>query len=290
MADEWNVLRLIQWTTGFFEKKGIDTPRLEAEVLLAHVMELDRFHLYTRFDAEPSREQLDGFRKLVSERARHCPTQYLLGRSEFCSRSFKVGRDVLVPRPETEHLVERAVELAKGFDEPVVVDIGTGSGCIAICIALECARAKVYATDISPQALAIAAENAAEHGVGERVRLAEGDLFGALEGEGLEGRVNILASNPPYISRRELAEVMPEVRDWEPLIALDGGEDGLDVVRRIAQGASSLIAPGGWLLLEIGAGQADEARQIVEAGLDCEKVELIQDLQRIPRVLVALMK
>ena len=287
MADEWTVIGLLQWTRQFFEKKGIDTPRLDAEVLLAHVLDTDRFHLYAGFDRKPTQEQLARYRELVRLRSERCPTQYLVGRCEFYSLAFKVTRDVLVPRPETEHLVEAAIRLAGSMQQPVIVDIGTGSGCIAICAAVKCPTAKVYATDISPAALSVAGENAAAHGVAERIRLLVGDLFAALDGLGLEGNVNVLVSNPPYVSEGDLAAAMPEVRDWEPRVALCGGPDGLDVIRRIVAGAGRFIAPGGWLLLEIGAGQGEAVRRIVAEHLPCEQIDLLPDLQKVPRVLAA---
>lgn len=287
MAGEWTVLELIKWTQQFFEKKNIDSPRLEAEVLLAHVLGVDRFHLYVRFDQVPEPEAREKFRELVRRRSEHCPTQYLLGDCEFYSRSFKVTPDVLIPRPETELLVEKLVQPARGMSEPVIVDLCTGSGCIAVTAAAELPGARVYATDVSGPALAVAGKNAAAHGVGAGVSFLQGDLFEPLEGAGLEGRVDFLVSNPPYVSEAEMAGLMPEVRDYEPHQALYGGPDGLAIVRRIAGGAGRFLAPDGCLMMEIGAGQAEAVRQIVSERLACTELEFVPDLQKIPRILVA---
>jgi len=195
----WTVLDLIQWTTSYFEDKGIDSPRLDAELLLAKVLGVDRMGLYINFDRPLAPAELDQYRELVKTRARRVPVKYMLGECEFMSLTFEVGPGVLIPRPETEHLVERAIDLlrAEPTGDQLALDIGTGSGCIAIALAKEVAALQVVASDISPAALAIAKRNAIRHGVADRVTLVISDL---LDAHRTGPRADLIVSNPPYVA------------------------------------------------------------------------------------------
>ncbi len=276
MAENWTVLRLLRWTADYFAARGIDAPRLDAELLLAETLGLNRVGLYLNFERPLQAEELAAYREQVRRRAAREPLAYILGRSEFWSRPLKVTPAVLIPRPDTELLVELALQrLPEGSR---VLDVGTGSGALAIALTAERPDLRVSAIDISPEALAIAAENAAANGVGERVECLAGDLNRLPAGPW-----ELMVSNPPYIPAGELATLMPEVRDYEPHLALDGGADGLDAYRSLAGQAGALLAPGGWLLVEVGAGQAPAVRELfAAAGL--QELLVACDLAGIERV------
>jgi release factor glutamine methyltransferase len=276
MAETWTVLKVLQWTAGYLREKGIEGGRLDAELLLSDALSLDRVGLYLNYDRPLTTAELAFFRERVGRRARREPLQYIVGRVEFWSLPFVVNPAVLIPRPDTEILVEEALKRASA--EATVLDVGTGSGAIAIALAHELPAADVHGVDISPAALEVAAENARLNGVGGRVRLAEADLARLPEGP-----FDLIVSNPPYIPSGELAALMPEVRDFEPSLALDGGGDGLDSYRLLARQAPSRLRSGGWLLLETGAGQAPAVRKLLsEAGL--LDVFSRDDYAGIPRV------
>jgi release factor glutamine methyltransferase len=278
MAENWTPLRLISWTQDFFAKKGIDAPRLTAEVLLAHALSCDRVRLYLDFDKPIAEPELARFRDLVRRRAEGEPSAYLTGRREFHGHPFRVDARVLVPRPETELLVEAA--LAALPEGGRALDLCTGSGCVAISIALAGKGARVVATDLSEDALAVARDNAAA--LGAVVEFATGDLWSAVhEGE----RFDVVVSNPPYIPVKELATLPREVRR-EPCIALDGGEDGLAVLRRIVDGAAARLRPGGTLCLEMHESHLESLPALCRsAGL--ARVEARRDLAGLPRLVVA---
>jgi len=244
VTDEaWTPLRLIAWTQGFFAKGGVDAPRLTAEILLAHALTCDRVRLYLDFDKPLGAPELAAYRELVRRRAAGEPTAWLTGRREFLGRSFRVDPRVLVPRPETELMVEAALDLLP--EAGAALDLCTGSGCIAVSLALSRPGARVTATEISPGALALARENAAA--LGAPVDFLEGDLFAPLP---LDLRFDLVVSNPPYVPAGEIEGLSREVRR-EPRIALDGGPDGLDVVRRVVAGAPARLRPGGALVIEM---------------------------------------
>jgi release factor glutamine methyltransferase len=284
----WTVLELLNWTTEHFRKAGIENPRLNAELLLGEVLGLERIMLYARFEQQVSREQRDRFRELVKRRAAREPLQYLLGRCEFYGRQFEVTPAVMVARQETELLVGKCLEkLPEGASW--AADVCTGSGVIAVTLAAERQSLRVAATDASPEALDVAARNARKHGVEGRVRLAVGDLtepVAALLPSGREG-TDLLAANPPYVPTAQVEGLEPEVRDYEPRAALDGGPDGLSVVRRLVPQAGRLLRPGGWLALEVGEGQAGRVRDLVErTGLFAtETLETVTDAGGCERVL-----
>jgi release factor glutamine methyltransferase len=283
MAEEqWTVLKVIQWTTEHFQKKGLDNPRLEAEVLLAHLLGIDRMGLYLNYDRPLKEEERTAYREMIQRRMAGEPIAYIVGYKEFWSMRFQVSPECLIPRPETEHLVEEAVRIGKGLEPPVrALEIGYGSGAVAIALAKELEEAQIVATDISPGASSLAQVNADAHGVEGRIKF----VLGVLYPPG-EGPFNLICSNPPYIPTAEVLALAPEVRDYEPLTALDGGEDGLRFFREIAQGASGFLISGGWLLLEMGQGQAAQVAAILqEQGF--MHMDLIPDYAGIKRVIRA---
>lgn len=276
MADSWTVLKLLRWTADYFAGRGIDSPRLDAELLLADTLGLDRVGLYLNFERPLEGVELAAFREQVRRRAAREPLAYILGRAEFWSLPLKVAPAVLIPRADTELLVEEALKRLSGAAR--VLDVGTGSGALAIALAHERPECAVTAIDVSTAALAVAAENARANEVAERIGFMAGDLA-ALP----EGPFELIVSNPPYIPREDLAGLMPEVRDFEPRLALDGGTDGFDAYRALSRQAEATLAPGGWLLVEVGSGQAPAVRQLfIAAGLS--EVFVAQDLAGIERV------
>lgn len=282
------VTELLAITADFFQKKGIESPRLDAELLLGKVLGLSRIQLYTHFDQPLQEQELDEFREFVRRRGKREPVAYILGRREFFGREFTVTRDTLVPRPDTEILVETALRLLKEYPlERIlrVADICTGTGAIAITIALEMkGRVQVTAADISPGALAVAGINKDKLAADESVTLRQGDLFQALApGEKFTG----ILSNPPYISEGEMAALPPEVQA-EPSLALCGGRDGLDFYRRLINEASEYLEPGGFLAVEIGSEQGEPVAELARQAGFCGSaaIEVIRDLSAHPRVVV----
>ena len=282
------VLEAIQRSTEFLARKGVDSPRLQTELLLAHLLKQPRMRLYLEFDRVLTPADVDGLRELIKRRGLREPLQHIVGSTSFCGFEIAVSRDVLVPRPETELLAERGWgflnQLSTLNPQPSnVLDFGTGSGCLAIALACKCPAAEVYALDISPAALAVARQNAARHGVAGRIRFLQGDGFAAAPAG---ARFDLIISNPPYIPSGEIASLQQEVRDYDPHGALDGGADGLDYGRRLAAGGALFLKPGGRLMLEFGDGQAEGLRGILEQQLwIVEAVE--EDYTHRPRIMVA---
>jgi len=273
----WTPLELVRWTGEYFKTHGVQSPRLDAELLLAHALGARRIDLYLRFDQPLQAEERAGFRELVRRRARErVPVAYLIGTREFWSRSLRVTPDVLIPRPETEVLVQLAAKLAPRR----AADIGIGSGAIALALALELPEVEIAGVDVSEAALAVARENLTAHGVAERVSLACGRGLAPLQ-----GRFDVIVSNPPYVPSGELERLAPELRH-EPRIALDGGPDGLDVIRELASTAREKLVPGGHLLLEIAADQAGRTQDLLRAG-GAAAVEIHPDLTGRERVALA---
>lgn len=275
----WTVRRVLAWTTQHFEKRQIDSPRLTAEVLLAHVLKVGRVRLYVDLDRPLEKEELATFKALIARRAAGEPTQYLTGVREFYNRPFKVDPRVLIPRPETELLVEAALH-ALPKDAPArALDLCTGSGCIAVSLAAERPQAEVLAVDLSRDACALARENAEALGVAARVQVLEGDLYAPVPAD---ARFELVVSNPPYVGTGEIAGLSAEVRR-EPRLALDGGADGLALVRRVVSGARRVLKPGGLLALEIGETQGAQLLALLgEAGFSRPRVE--RDLERRERM------
>jgi release factor glutamine methyltransferase len=265
---------------------GVPEPGSDAERLLGRVLGLDRAALH----AEPARgvatQDASRFRELARRRAAREPLQHLIGEQEFWSLSFRVTPDVLIPRPETEHLIEALMRLRLRPD-PRLLDLGTGSGCLAVAAAREIPGALVVAVDSEAAALEVARGNALRHGVSERITFLPGDLFAPLAGRRWERGFDVVLSNPPYVPEAEWAALEPEVREHEPKAALTPGPDGLAIHRRIAAGAASWLRPGGVLLAEIGAGQDAAARDLYTSQAPLHLVAIEPDLAGIPRVIVA---
>jgi release factor glutamine methyltransferase len=276
LAECWTVLKLLRWTADFFAGRGLDAPRLDAELLLAATLGLDRVGLYVNFERPLQAGELAAYRERVRRRAGREPLAYILGQAEFWSLPLKVTPEVLIPRPETELLVEEALPRLSGRQQ--VLDVGTGSGALAIALAHERQELLVTAIDVSPAALAVAADNARSNGVAERIRFAQHDL-----GQLPPGPFDLVVANPPYVPSGELAALMPEVRDFEPQLALDGGIDGLDAYRALARQAGAVLTAAGWLLVEVGSGQAPAVQELF-AGAGLKEILVSRDLAGIERV------
>lgn len=316
-AEPWTVGRLLKWTTDYLKEQGADSPRLDAEVLLARALGCRRIELYTRFDESPDDESRAAFRAFVRRRADGAPVAYLVGRREFYSLSFRVTPDVLIPRPETELLVVAAIDLAKdqgegrrgmendrglGTSVPSdvcgetksrkqttdhhlsIADVGTGSGCIAVSLAKHLPGCRVTAIDSSPAALAVAEENARHHGLAERIEFVESDLLAASP----DGRqFDFVVSNPPYVAECEWAGLPRDVRDFEPRGALVAGPRGTEVIERLIPQAAERLRGGGHLLMEIGPAIHDAVCSLLNADGRFELCPTIKDLARLPRVVQA---
>lgn len=287
-SEAWTVLRLLEWTTEFFKKKGSESARLDAEILLAHARGCSRIELYTAFAEVPGDEERVAFREMVRRRGEGTPVAQLVGYREFYSLQFRVDENVLIPRPETEHLVIEAIDCAKeldGGDRSVplqMIDIGTGSGAIAISVAKNLPSVQVTAVDLSPGALKIAKWNIDQHEVAEQVTLVEGDLFSAIE----SGKTfDLVCSNPPYVSEAEFAELAPTVRDFEPKMALVSGPTGTETIERLVADAPQYMNAGGRLIIELSPMIADACAEIVQRSSEFTDLRFIKDLQGHRRIL-----
>jgi release factor glutamine methyltransferase len=266
---------------------AVPESRRTAGALLCHLMGVDRTHLLTRSEDAISESHYTSFLKSVERRASGEPLHYITGHREFFGLDFTVTKDVLIPRPETEFLVERVLKLANSLPPettPTIVDIGTGSGCIAVTLAVHLGNARFIATDVSAAALEVAIGNAARHGVEGRIEFTEGDMFEPLSRLGLECAVDYLVSNPPYVNEAGPDLIQPEVRDWEPHQALFGGEKGLDFYAGLLAGGLKCLKEGGYLILEIGYGQFEAISEMI-AEASWQLVDVTPDLQGIPRIL-----
>lgn len=284
----WTVERVLAWTRGFFERKKIDSPRLSAELIISHVLGVPRIHLYTDYQRPLDEAQLTTLRELVKRAGEEEPIAYLTGKAHFFNLELGVTRDVLIPRPDTETLVEQAMSLVKntpGFETPRVLDLCTGSGAVAIAIAYHVKTAQVIASDISDAALAVAKSNVEKHQLADRVTLLQGDLFSALEAHVDKTAFDILVANPPYIATGVIDTLARSVRDYEPRLALDGGPDGLDPHRRILSGAAERLRAGGRIFLEIAFDQHDAALALASDYPELEAPRIIRDYAGHPRVL-----
>ena len=323
-SDPWTVGRLLQWTADYLKDHGSDSPRLDAEVLLAEALGCQRIELYTTFEETPGDDVRAAFRELVRRRAEGAPVAYLVGRREFYSLSFRVTPDVLIPRPETELLVVAALDLAKGsgvrgqgsgvegrgergegggagqskiqspksklsnpqslIPNPSLADVGTGSGIIAVCLAKHLPSCRVMALDISPAALAVAADNAKRHAVADRIEFVESDLLAALPAD---RRFDFILSNPPYVAEAEFDKLAPDVRKFEPRAALLAGPRGTEVIERLVPQAAERLRPGGHLLMEISPMIHDAVLALIQANGHFELGPTIKDLARLPRMVQA---
>jgi release factor glutamine methyltransferase len=259
--------------------QGSPTAGQDAELLLRLLTSRDRAWIIAHPDEELTAEQAEEFECWLDRRGRREPIQYITGECEFYGLPFKVMPDVLIPRPETEHLVEKVLELAQRFENPRIIDIGTGSGAIAVTLAHIASASRITATDVSDAALTVARENAKLNGVEPRIRFSQGDLFAPVAGE----RFDLVVANPPYVPSVERETMSVEVRDYEPALALFAGIDGLDIYRRLISAAPNVLVPGGFIALEIGYGQAPAVEGLLAAA-GFRQIESIPDLQGIPRV------
>lgn len=281
MSKLWTIGALLTWTQDFFAQKGIDTPRLDAEILLAHVLGKERIYLYAHYDEPMNPEELAAYREMVKKRASRLSVAHILGTKAFMGLDFKVTEDVLVPRPETEMLVETVVDMSKDASSLHILDMGTGSGAIIVSLLNYIPQAIGTGVDISPKALAIAAENGKANGVADRVTWVESNLFTNVPPQ----EYDWVLSNPPYLTERDMQQLQPEVTH-DPKLALYGGPDGLDVYRAMATESPAFVKPGGHCAVEIGTGQGDAVRTIFTAHGAYDYVKTVPDYGGIDRVLV----
>lgn len=282
------VFEALNWGTHYLKNQRIQNPRLQAELLLAHSMGLKREGLYLRFPHQMAKEEEEKFKRLILRRVSGEPLQYLLGYQEFWSIQFKVDSRVLIPRPETEHLVEEAISILSknNFESsPLVLELGTGCGAIAISLARELKGIRIIATDLSKEAIEVAKENAKDSGVIHQITFLVGDLFEFFSP--FKRPFDLILSNPPYIQDSEIDRLAREIKDHEPLIALKGGKDGLDFYRRIISQAPRYLKKGGWLLLELGEGQGEKVSELFKSTGEFKNPILLKDLSGIERVIKA---
>ncbi len=280
--DAWTIKRVLDFATDYFTKAGIENPHLEAEILLAHALNMKRIELYIRFDNALSKSELSNFKGSILRRKSREPAAYIIGNKSFMSLDFLVTKDVLIPRPETEALVEEVKKIAEGMGSSIdILEIGTGSGAVAVSLAKYTGNARIHATDISEKAVLVARTNAQKHGVSERISFEVTDLFPNGNGR----KFDIIVSNPPYVPTKKIGELPPEIRDFEPLSALDGGEDGLEFYRRIIGRSPDFLKENGVIVLEIDPVVAGGVKQLAaEAGFP--GVETRNDLNALERTAV----
>ena len=274
----WTIREVLDWTTQDFAGRGIDSPRLDAELLVAKALDMDRVGRYLDLNRPLMNQERSAIRPLVARRREREPVAYILGHRDFYGRRFEVSPDVLIPRPDTETLVEHALECIPEDTACRVLDVGTGSGAIAVTIAAERSLSLLTATDISDAALAVASRNAERHEVHSRIRFERADLLSGAS------QYDVIVSNPPYIRQSEMASLQAEVREHEPVIALEAGEDGLDVVRSLLAATEPATATGAQLLIEVGAGQAASVVNFAAEHAAWQSVAVYPDLNRIERV------
>ncbi len=304
-AAPWTVGRLLQWTADYLKGRGADAPRLDAEILLAQALGCQRIQLYTTFEDVPNEERRAAFRELVQQRAEGMPVAYLVGRREFYSLNFQVAPGVLIPRPETELLVVTLLDLARQFSSPVhlpgnhvpmvgegsggsgpprIADVGTGSGILAVTLAKHLPAAQIVATDTSTAALEIAAKNARQHGVADRIQFIQCDLLAGIEAQ---QKFDFIVSNPPYVSAAEYEKLPRSVKNFEPREALLAGPKGTEVIDRLIAQAAQRLRPGGHLLIEISPMIHAAVQALLAAAPDMQPGPTVKDLARLPRVVQA---
>jgi release factor glutamine methyltransferase len=291
MPEAWTIQKLLNWMTEYFTQKQVDAPRFSAELLLSHILGLKRIELYTNFDKPVEQSKLDALRALVKRAADQEPIAYLVGRTEFYSMEMLVCPDCLIPRPETELLVERAIEfLRTRTGDQFILDLCTGCACIAVAIAKNFPNCKIIATDISDAALSIAASNVEKYKLADRITLLSGDLFEPVIKQ-LDGTAfDLIVSNPPYISTPEMQTLDKNVKDFEPHLALHGGPEGLDIYRRLIDQAPDFLKPGADIMMEIGYAQGPAVRGILESSDLFAEVRIEKDLSDNDRIAIATRK
>jgi release factor glutamine methyltransferase len=286
----WTIRRLLEWTGPFLGSKGLESPRLCAELLLSHVLGIPRIKLYTDYEKVATEKELAAYRDLVRRAAADEPIAYLTGKAHFFNLEFDVTRDVLIPRPDTETVVENVIQLIRrqsGLEAPRILDLCTGSGCIAAAIAHHVKSAVVTATDISDNAVEVARKNVARLELAQRVVVEQGDLFDALQQVVDRQPFNIITANPPYIPTAQIPSLEKSVRDFEPMLALDGGLDGLTVFRRILAESPTRLVSGGHIFLEIAFDQGELARKVIAEHAEFTDAKILKDYAGHERVLTA---
>ncbi|WP_407396639.1 peptide chain release factor N(5)-glutamine methyltransferase [Anaerovibrio sp.] len=284
MAEEiWTIGKLLKWTEEYFTKAGIDTPRLDGEVLLCHVLKKERIHLYVHFDQPLTKEELAQYKMCIKERVQHKPVAHIVGHKEFMGLDFKVNEATLIPRPDTEILVEAVISRLKTGQEGLgtIADIGTGSGAICLSLLNYLPDIKAVTVDISPEAIEVAKENAELLDLSDRVEFCHGDMLEPIR----DRKFTAIVSNPPYIPEDDIDGLEPDVRDFEPISALVAGPDGLDFYRRLVAEAGNMIDDDGFLALEIGINQA-EALKALGQEHGWGRCEIVKDLAGIDRVVI----
>jgi release factor glutamine methyltransferase len=267
---------------------GIDRPRTNAELLLGAVLSKNKVDLYLNKDRILTPDEIEKFNQYMKERISHRPVQYIIGSVEFFGVEFKVDERVLIPRPETEALVEVVIDQLTSKEKPKIIDLGTGSGAIAISLAKNLKEAFVYATDISKDALDVAKENAIKNNVGNRIEFLCGDLFEPLKNKNFEGQIDCVVSNPPYVSKDELETLPKEIKDYEPIVALESEKDGLFFHKKIIEDSFNLLKKAGVLALEVAFGQAGKVADLIRQSENYHNIEVIKDLSGIDRVVKAM--
>jgi len=283
---------IVNWASNILREHGVDSPRLDAEIILAYLMGCKRIDLYTHPAKDISESVAVSYKKAIQRRAQRVPLQYITNHAEFMSLDFYVDERVLIPRPETELLVEAVIKKSQILSkerEIVIVDIGVGSGNIAITLATKISNARIFAVDISSDALIVAKINAERHHVLDKITFLCGDIFKPLEGYGIESKIHFIVSNPPYVAIDEFENLQEEVRNYEPYGALVSGQDGLQMFKRIIAGANIWLKPGGLIVCEVGEKQIRTVACLLEDAGCFKKTEFIEDYQHIYRIIVAQM-
>jgi release factor glutamine methyltransferase len=289
--EPWTIQKLLNWVTEYFTGKGVDSPRLSAEWLLCYALGLKRIELYTQFNKVVGQEQLLQLHELVKRAGTHEPIAYLTGKKEFYSLEFEITKDCLIPRPETELLVEHAIEFLRTRNgEQFICDLCTGSGCVAIAIARNFANCRIVATDISDAALAIAEKNVAKHGLMNRIKLLQGDLFEPVIAGLGPAKFDLIVCNPPYVSEPDYEKLAPNVKNFEPKSALTAGKDGLDIIKKIIADTNQHLKPTGTLMLEIGNEQGNAVRNLLETAGYFGTVKIEKDYFDLDRAAIAVTK
>jgi release factor glutamine methyltransferase len=284
----WTIQKLLNWVTQYLTGKGIESPRLSAELLLSEILGLKRIELYTHHDSPVAQKELDKLHELVKRAAHNEPIAYLVGKTEFYSMELQVTQDCLIPRPETELLVQRAVEFLRGrSDLQLVCDLCTGCGCIATAIAKNFPGARIIATDISDAALAVAASNVEKYQLQDRITLLSGDLFEPVIPQLESGKFDLIVSNPPYVSSVEYEKLEKNVKDYEPRLALFAGIDGLDIYRRILEKVDEFLKPDSALMMEIGYAQGPAIKDLLEQTGIFSDIKIEKDFSNNDRIVIA---
>lgn len=278
----WTISSLLAWTIKYFQSKNIESARLDAEVLLAHLLGQKRIYLYVHFDEPLQQEELNKFHEYVVKRANHMPVAYIIGEKEFMGLTFKVTKDTLIPRPDTEILVENTLSQLNKEQELTLADIGTGSGAIILSLLANLPKATGTAVDISPNALAVAKENAQNLQIADRCDFVLGDLLAPLG----EQKFDVIVSNPPYIPQKDMENLASDVKDYEPHSALTDNGDGLSFYRRLWSRAQAYLHDGGFMAVEIGIHEAKAVKQLAEAN-NWHNIKIIKDYAGIDRVVMA---